>query len=222
MTALYQPGHGRFTVSDEETLAALRTLAAAAPCTLVSHGPDGFRVTLLPLLVHPEPGGGLVLRGHVARGNVQWRDAAGGVPAVAIAHGPQAYVHPGWYPSKARTGREVPTWNYVTVVASGTVRAIDDPAWLAAHVAALADRHEAPFADPWSVADMIDGALETQVRAIVGLELVVDALEAKRKLSQNRSAEDAEGARAGLAGGSPMERAVAAEMAREADRPDRG
>ena len=70
MTALYQPGHGRFTVSDEEALAALRTLAAAAPCTLVSHGPDGFRVTLLPMLVHPEPGGGLVLRGHVARGNV--------------------------------------------------------------------------------------------------------------------------------------------------------
>ena len=102
MTALYQPGHGRFTVSDEEALAALRTLAAAAPCTLVSHGPDGFRVTLLPMLVHPEPGGGLVLRGHVARGNVQWRDAAGGVPAVAIAHGPQAYVHPGRDPRRTR------------------------------------------------------------------------------------------------------------------------
>lgn len=222
MSAVYQPGHGRFAVGDAEAVAELRRLAAIGPVTLVSRGTDGYRVTILPMLVADDGAGGLCLRGHVARGNDHWRDAVAPIDAVAIAQGPQAYIHPRWYPSKARTHREVPTWNYVSVVASGQLRAVDDPAWLAAHVAALADRHEAAFDDPWSADEMADGALAAQVRAVVGLELAVGTLEAKRKLSQNRSAEDAAGARDGLAGRSPMERAVADEMAREMEHDHRG
>ena len=218
MSSVYQPGHGHFRVDDPEARMELERLAAVAPATLVSQGSAGFRVTLLPLLVETGADGAIVLHGHVARGNAQWRDALEGIAAVAILTGPQAYIHPRWYPSKAETEREVPTWNYVTVVASGRLRAVQDPAWLEAHVARLGDRHEAAFPDPWSANEMAEGALSAQARAIVGLELRVETLEAKRKLSQNRSAEDAEGARAGLSARSPMERAVAEEMGREAER----
>lgn len=84
-----------------------------------------------------------------------------------------------------------------------------------AHVRRLVDRHEAPRAEPWSIDDAPAGYVETQARAIVGLELRISRLEGKRKLSQNRSAEDFAGVRDALAAGSPTEQAVAAEMRRE-------
>jgi transcriptional regulator len=106
----------------------------------------------------------------------------------------------------------VPTWNYVTVLAHGTLVARPEPEWLLPHVRRLVERHEAVRREPWSIDDAPDGYVETMVRAIVGLELRITRLEAKRKLSQNRSAADIEGVIAGLAGGSPGDQAVAAEM----------
>ena len=88
--------------------------------------------------------------------------------------GPQAYVSPAWYPSKAEHGKVVPTWNYVMVQARGRLRAIEDPAWLHAFVTRLTDRHEQARAAPWAVSDAPADYVATMLKAIVGLELVLD------------------------------------------------
>jgi len=212
---MYQPAHGRFAVPDPAGL--LAELAAHVPATLVTVGPDGLRASILPMLFDADDGPAGSLRGHLARPNPQVRDVAAGLAtdALAIFNGPEAYVSPGWYEEKRRTGKVVPTWNYVTVLAHGALVPHPEPEWLLDHVRRLVDRHEAGRDDPWSVDDAPDGYVETQVRAIVGLELRISRLEAKRKLSQNRSAADVAGVIEGLEAGSALERVVAAEMGKE-------
>src|SRR5512146_2132827 len=187
---MYQPAHRRFEVTDPAAL--LAELAARVPATLVTLGSDGLRASILPMLFHPDDGPGGILRGHLARPNPQWRDIDPSVEALAIFNGPDAYVSPAFYEEKRRTGKVVPTWNYVTVLAHGVITVHPEPEWLLAHVRRLVDRHEAARADPWSIDDAPDGYVETQARAIVGIELRISHLEAKRKLSQNRSAMDVE------------------------------
>jgi transcriptional regulator len=178
----------------------------------VTHGAEGFRATILPMLFDPADGELGTLRGHVARGNPQWREVGPETRALAIFDGPDAYVSPSWYAEKRATGKVVPTWNYVTVQAHGVLTIHFEPEWLLPHVRRLVERHERQRPDPWSVDDAPEGYIEMQVRAIVGLELRIDRLEAKRKLSQNRSEADIEGAIAGLSAGTPREQAVAAAM----------
>jgi transcriptional regulator len=215
---LYQPAHRRFEVEDPAAL--LAELAAHAPATLVTYGNAGFRASILPMLFDPEDGDHGYLRGHLARGNPQWREVEAaidaGVPrageAIAIFDGPDAYISPAWYEEKRLTGKVVPTWNYITAQAHGTLTVYHEPDRLLAHVRRLVERHETPRPDPWSIDDAPEAYLQTQARAIVGLELRIDLLEAKRKLSQNRSHEDIDGAIAGLSDGSPVEQAVAEAM----------
>jgi transcriptional regulator len=224
---MYQPGHGRFRVEDPAAL--LDELCAIVPATLVTHGPDGFRATILPMLFDAEDGPNGVLRGHLARGNPQWREveasiAAGGedaAEALALFDGPDAYISPAWYEEKRLTGKVVPTWNYVTIQAQGTLTTIHDPDWLIPHVGRLVARHEAGRANPWALSDAPADYVATQARAIVGLELHITRLEAKAKLSQNRSDADIHGAIAGLDAGGPLEREVAAAMRREHREPAR-
>jgi transcriptional regulator len=109
--------------------------------------------------------------------------------------GPHAYVSPSWYPSKAQTGKAVPTWNYIMVQARGPITLHDDPQWLRAHVAALSARHEAARPEPWTLEDAPAGYIDTMLKAIVGFEVAITKLEGKWKLSQNRSAADIEGVR---------------------------
>jgi transcriptional regulator len=207
---VYQPGHGRFVVADPADV--LAELSAASPATLVTHGTAGFWTTILPMLFYPEEGEVGILRGHMARGNPQWRELGEGTAAVAIWSGGDAYISPAWYEEKRLTGKVVPTWNYTAVAVHGTLTKRSEPEWLVAHVRRLVERHEANRDHPWSVDDAPDGYIETQARAIIGLELRVQRIEAKRKLSQNRSAEDIEGVIQALAGGSPDEQAVAGQM----------
>jgi transcriptional regulator len=207
---LYQPGHGRFEVEDAAAL--LGEICRHAPGTLVTHSTDGFRATILPMLFEPEDGPFGTLRGHWARGNPQWRDVGQSTLALAIFDGPDAYVSPTWYAEKRLTGKVVPTWNYITAHAQGFLNVRPEPEWLLAHVRRLVDRHELSRQDPWSLDDAPAEYVETQVRAIVGFELRIDRLEAKRKLSQNRSADDVAGTIAGLSSGGPAEQAVAASM----------
>jgi len=219
---VYQPGHGKFEVEDPAAL--LRELCAVVPATLVTHGRDGFRASILPMLFDSDDGPNGTLRGHLARGNPQWREieastAAGGkspAEALAIFDGPGAYVSPAWYEEKRLTGKVVPTWNYVTIQAHGTITTIHDPDWLIPHVGRLVARHEAGRAHPWALTDAPADYVATQARAIVGLELRIARLEAKAKLSQNRSTADIAGAIEGLRTGTPQERAVAEAMRREA------
>lgn len=209
---MYQPTHRGFVVEDPAAL--LSELCRLVPATLVTLASDGIRASILPMLYYPDEGPSGTLRGHLARGNPQWRDVSAEVEALAIFDGPDAYITPSWYEEKRRTGKVVPTWNYVTVHARGSIVLHHEPQWLIPHVRRLVERHEAARAVPWSVDDAPASYIESQARAIVGLELRITRLEAKRKLSQNRDDEDVEGVIAGLADGEPTERAVATEMRR--------
>jgi transcriptional regulator len=102
------------------------------------------------------------------------------------------------YPTKAATGKVVPTWNYLMVQARGTLRVIDDAAWLRAFVTRLTERHEASRPVPWAVGDAPDDYIETMLRAIVGIELTLTSLIGKWKASQNRLAVDRAGVAHGL------------------------
>jgi transcriptional regulator len=161
------------------------------------------------------------LLAHVARMNEQWYDVSAGQRVLAIVHGPQAYVSPSWYAAKAEHGRVVPTWNYSAVHLSGTVELVDDVGELRDLVARLTDRHELDRPDPWSVDDAPEAYVAGQLKAIRGIVITLDAVEAKAKLSQNRSAADRDGVVAGLlADGDPEGVRVADAMARlRADEP---
>lgn len=217
---MYQPAHHKFEVDDP--VAVLAELCAHVPATLVTHGRDGFRASILPMLFDPDEGPHGTLRGHLARGNPQWRDIeaspadgpGGGGEALALLSGPDAYISPAWYEEKRLTGKVVPTWNYVTVQVHGTITTRHQVEWLIPHVALLVARHEAGRPDPWALGDAPDDFVRSQARAIVGLELHITRIEAKRKLSQNRSDADIEGTIAGLEQGTAPERQVAAEMRR--------
>jgi transcriptional regulator len=217
---MYQPAHGKFEVEDPAPL--LAELCAVVPATLVTRGPDGFRASILPMIFDRDDGLHGMLRGHLARGNPQWREIEASIAAgddgageaLAIFDGSDAYVSPGWYEEKRLTGKVVPTWNYVTVQAHGTISTIHDPDWLIPHVGKLVARHETGRPHPWALTDAPEDYVRTQARAIVGLELSITRLEAKAKLTQNRSPEDIEGTIDGLSAGGPREQAVAEEMRR--------
>jgi transcriptional regulator len=138
------------------------------------------------------------LLGHVAIANPQWQTASPCALALAIVHGPQAYISPGWYESKTRHGRVVPTWNYETVHLTGTLTIHRDPEWLRALVTRLTRRHESRRERPWAVTDAPPRYVDGQLKAIVGVELTITSVEAKQKLSQNRSVLDQAGVVAGL------------------------
>jgi transcriptional regulator len=133
---------------------------------------------------------------------------------LAIVHGPQAYISPSWYESKARHGRVVPTWNYQAVHLTGRLTIHRDPEWLRSLVSRLTRRHEETNPRPWAVTDAPPEYVDGQLRAIVGVELTITAVEAKDKLSQNRSALDQAGVVAGLRGQpGPGPAAIAERMA---------
>jgi len=165
--------------------------------TLVTSGPEGPFVSHLPMMLERNSGPFGTLIGHLARANPHWSLGAGQA-AVAIFFGPNGYVSPNWYPTKHETQKVVPTWDYIAVHARGTLRTFDEPERLHALVTALTDLHEGRFAQPWRVDDAPEPYVASQLRAIVGLELPIDALFGKWKLSQNRRADDIDGVIAGL------------------------
>ena len=118
--------------------------------------------------------------------------------AVAVFHGPQAYVSPSWYPSKALDGKQVPTWNYATVHAHGALSAFDDPERLRAILHTLSERHEAHRPDPWRIDDAPPDYIDKLLAAIVGIELAVERWEGIWKVSQNRTDTDRAGVVQGL------------------------
>jgi transcriptional regulator len=189
---MYQPAH--FVEQDPQALAALMRESPLA--TLIHHAGGELCADLMPMEVDRD-GDRWRLTGHVARANPLWK-AADGQSVLVLFQGPQAYVTPNWYPSKATHGKAVPTWNYAMVQAHGRLRAIDDPEWLRALVTRLTQRHEAGRAQPWHVGDAPAEYLDTMLRAIVGIEIEVTRLDGKFKLSQNRPAEDRTSVVAGL------------------------
>ena len=183
-----------------EAYALVDAVAAADIVTVV----DGVPWSSLVPVIWERPGegedGNGRLLAHLARLNDQWRGVGpDGTPALAIAHGPHAYVSPGWYASKAEHGRVVPTWNYTTVHLTGRLHVHDDVDWLRDMVTRLTERHESGRERPWSVSDAPEKFVAGQLRAIVGIELVIQRVETKHKLSQNRPEADRRGVVEGLA-----------------------
>ena len=205
----YRPAH--FQAPDVD---AVRSLITRHPlATLVLTGGDGIDAEHLPMLLEDTETGHGVLRGHVARANPVWQQVPDGADALAIFHGPDHYVSPGWYPSKRSHGKVVPTWNYAVVHGHGRLTWQHDRDWLLALVTRLTDAQEAGRAAPWHVTDAPDDYVARMLGAIVGVEIALTRLEGKWKQSQNRSVDDIAGVIAGLeAEGSHSARDAAALM----------
>ena len=189
-----------------------RLVETVGSVELITTGPDGYPLaTLLPVVWDDDR---LVL--HMAKANPHWRaitEEAAGTPALAVVTGSQAYVSPSWYASKAEHGRVVPTWNYSAIHFTGRVRRHRDPAWVLEAVTRLTSLHESRRDVPWAVADAPSTYVERQLRAIVGIELRIEKVEAKAKLSQNRDDADFSGVVTGLRSeGSGREHEVADQM----------
>ncbi|MBI0434994.1 FMN-binding negative transcriptional regulator [Roseomonas sp. KE0001] len=182
----------------EDDLAALHgTIREARLATLVTATSEGLAATPLPLFLVPGEGPHGTLYGHLARANPQWKLPPAG-EAMAVFMGPDAYVSPSWYASKREHGKVVPTWNYVAVHAYGPAEFFEDAERLLEVVTRLTEQREAGRAEPWAVSDAPYAFIRAQLRGIVGLRLPIARLEGKRKMSQNRSAEDRAGVAAGL------------------------
>lgn len=191
---MYQPRH-----FEERRPEVLRQLMHEHPLALLmNNGPDGITANPLPLIHDPAEGEFGCLRGHVARANPLWQQARLQPEVLVVFQGPQAYVSPSWYPSKAEHGKVVPTWNYCIVQARGKLRVIEDKVWLRSLVTRLTERHESELPQPWAVDDAPADFVDQMLGAIVGIELPVEQLTGKWKVSQNRSADDRAGVVRGL------------------------
>ena len=166
---------------------------------LVTHGADGVVATHLPTVLKVDEASPLGrIECHLARPNPQWKTLAPDTDALMIFQGAEAYIRPGWYPSKAQHGKAVPTWNYAVVHAYGRLQVSQDKDWLLAHVDELSNQQERPYAERWSMADAPAHYLDRQTRGIVGLTLAITRLEGKMKMSQNRDIGDRGGVVRGL------------------------
>lgn len=179
----------KFALSDDETAAAL---AEAEFAVLVTHGEAGMMVTPLPMLYDKSRHS---LVGHFARPNPHWRTTG---ESVAIFTGPHAYISPSFYATKVETGKVVPTWNYELLNVYGQLVAHDDPEWVLGLVTMLTNHHEAGRAEPWQVTDAPETYTHSQLKAIVGVELVISRVEGKAKMSQNQPERNRTGVVAGL------------------------
>ena len=201
-----------FQATDPGTLHAL--VAAQPLATLVVSHQGALHVNHVPLYLDPARGTHGTLVGHVARANGLWPLLP--QHAVAVFHGPQAYVSPSWYPSKAIDGKQVPTWTYATVHAHGALSAVDDdPERLRTILHTLTQAHESHRAAPWGIADAPADYIDKMLRAIVGIELAVERWEGVWKVSQNRTGTDRAGVVQGLqAEGTAATHAMAALVPR--------
>jgi transcriptional regulator len=179
-------------IEDEQTIR--RMVAEVGSAQLVTVATDGYPLaTLLPVIWE-----GRTVIAHMARANSHWRHISAESPALLVVAGPQAYISPSWYPSKAEHGRVVPTWNYSVVQLAGRARVHEDENWLRAAVDDLVERHESHRRAPWRTSDAPEQYIQGQLRAIVGVEVTVERVEGKAKLSQNRSIADRQGVVTGL------------------------
>ena len=191
---MYLPAH--FTETRTDVLHALMRTRPLA--TLVTSCNSGLTADHVPVQTLSEPAPLGSIRGHVARANPLWREYAQGSEAMAIFHGPEAYISPSLYPSKTQTGEVVPTWDYAVVHAHGTLRFIDDAEWLGSFVAGLTATHEASRLQPWKIGDAPRAYIDKMLRLIVGFEFSILSLTGKWKVSQNRPLKDQQGVVKGL------------------------
>jgi transcriptional regulator len=164
---------------------------------LVVADEEGIEANHLPFHLQANSDSG-ILQCHVARNNPVWQRIEKGAQVLVIFQGPDAYISPSWYPSKAETGRVVPTWNYLAVHAEGVVRIFQEPADLRAHLQNLTNLHEAERKPVWSVDDAPRDFTDNLMRGIVGIEIKIEKLTGKLKASQNQPERNRAGVKSGL------------------------
>jgi transcriptional regulator len=190
---MYQPEH--FRIDDLKQMHAL--MRARPLATLVSAGSAGLYATHLPTVLKGIGAFGLI-ECHLARANPHWKDLAAGNEALMIFQGPESYITPNWYPSKADHGKVVPTWDYAVVHAYGRPEVREDKDWLRRHVTELTAQQESSEAKPWAVTDAPESYIQVMLRGIIGFHFAITRLEGKWKMSQNRMAPDRDGVVKGL------------------------
>lgn len=206
---MYIPKH-----FDQPSSDVMQALMRAHPlATVVTAGPDGLDANHIPLQVVASPAPHGSLAGHIARANPMLERLSAGADVLAIFHGPEAYVSPSWYPTKAEHGKVVPTWNYAVVHAHGRLVVHDDPAWVRAQIQSLTEQMESGFAQPWGLPDAPADFIDKLIAAVVGIEIRITRLEGKWKASQNQPTHNRQGVIDGLLGrGEPAACAMAALM----------
>jgi len=192
---MYIPNH--FKETDQEKLK--QYMHDYSFGLLVIADDEGIEANHVPFYLSSGASGSLGhLQCHLARNNPVWQRIQGGARILAVFQGPDAYISPSWYPTKAETGRVVPTWNYLAVHAQGSAQIIQDPSWLKHHLHQLTDQHESEMAVPWSVDDAPTDFIDRMMQAIVGVEIKIETLTGKLKASQNQPEKNRVGVKAGL------------------------
>jgi transcriptional regulator len=161
--------------------------------TLVVNGPNGLDADHLPFELDRNAGGWGRLFAHVARGNPVWKEAQDGDEILVIFRAADAYISPNWHPSKHEFHRQVPTWNYQAVHVHGRIRIRDDERFVRGVVARLTRAHENRSSSggrPWKMTDSSEEYIDQMLKAIVGIEIDVEKMIGKSKLSQNKEERD--------------------------------
>jgi transcriptional regulator len=183
---MYQPPQFR-----EDRLDVQHGLIRVHPLgLLVTAGPNGLMANPIPFLIDPEASEKGTLSAHLSRANTQWRELGTVEECLVVFQGPQDYVTPSWYATKRETGKVVPTWNYATVHAWGRPRVIEDAEWLRRQIDDLTLSREHVRPEPWQVDDAPAPFVAAQIKGIVGVEIPIDRIEGKWKVSQNRPEAD--------------------------------
>jgi transcriptional regulator len=157
---------------------------------LITNGPDGLDANHIPFELSSDKGTLGVLHAHVARANPVWQDVATGDQVLVVFRSAHAYISPNWYPSKQAFHKQVPTWNYLVAHAHGRVTIRDDERYVRTMVARLTRTHESQQPSPWKMGDSPKEFIDAMVKAIVGVEIEINRLVGKSKLSQNKEERD--------------------------------
>lgn len=188
---MYCPAHFQ-----EQRPEVLRALMADYPlATIVRQAAHGLEADHVPLMMETDAQGEIRLIGHVAKANPLWQNAG---EVLVIFQGPASYISPVWYPSKAQTGKVVPTFNYAVVHVQASLHAIHDPDQLLSIVTALTQRHESTQPQPWQVSDAPADYTRDMLHHIVGIVLQIKSMQGKWKLSQNQTESNRQGVVAAL------------------------
>jgi len=184
-----------FRQSDKEPLLRLMHDHPLATVTTVIEG--HLEANHLPLLWRDNGSEWGCLVGHIARKDPLAK-ATAGAEALVMFQGPQRYISPNWYATKAEHGKVVPTWNYLAVHAWGPLVLHDSPEWILTQLTELTERHEGTQPHPWAVSDAPGDFTERLVGALIGIEITIQRVQGKFKLSQNQPLANQQGVITGL------------------------
>lgn len=202
----------------EDRLLVHHALIRAYPLgTLITRGPTGLEGNPIPFVLDEKAGGAGVLRAHIARANRHWCDFDPQSEALVVFMGPQTYVSPSWSLPKQAGARIGPTWNYACAHAYGSMRIVEDRGWLLRQIRDLTEFEERDRPTPWSIDEAPPEFIEAMLDQIVGLEIAIDRIEGKWKVSQAREEAGRQGIIGSLAARGAIGDRAMAELIAAAD-----